>query len=315
MPLRECIERILSDYLTAASEDFTEHPIAKFLRGDFRNAVASATGDGGRLIFKGSAGQGTWAKGPWVGIFDPLVTTTPQKGYYPVYLFREDMQGVYLSLNQGMTEMKKLYRSDAKTALHARAMNYRAMLGTQMALFPDLVIDLAPSTPSNDTAFYQAGNICAKFYSASQLPTEAQLIGDLSDMLRLYQTLLEGETNNDTNSADEGDEPTGLHYEDATRFRFHKRIERNAKLAKEVKKLQGHTCKICCIDFEQEYGAIGNGYIEAHHLKPIASLKGTKIAMDPLKDFAVLCSNCHRMIHRSGCLDDIEKFKVEHYRG
>jgi 5-methylcytosine-specific restriction protein A len=313
MALRECIEHILINYLTAASEDFKAHPVAQFLRKDFRDAVAKV-GVNGNFVFKGSAGQGTWVKGPWVGIFNPLVTTTSQNGYYPVYLFREDMQGVYLSLNQGMTEARKLYKSGARTALRARAANFRAMLGTQNATFPDIDIDLAPSTPSNDTAFYEAGNICAKFYSANNLPTETQLVSDLSTMLQLYQALFEGLLRSDTDRS-EDDEPAGLHFEDATKFRLHKRIERNAKLSKDVKKLQGCICLVCGTDFEKRYGPVGKGYIEAHHLKSIASIKGTKVAMDPLKDFAVLCSNCHRMVHLSGCSADIEKFKAEHYRG
>jgi len=31
------------------------------------------------------------------------------------------------------------------------------MLGNQIASFPKLNIDLTPSTPTNDTAFYEAG--------------------------------------------------------------------------------------------------------------------------------------------------------------
>lgn len=264
MQLRECIERVLTTYLTAAKDDLKEHPTAKFLRKDFRDAVASASGDHGRLIFKASAGQGRWVKGPWVGIFDQLVTTSAQSGYYPVYLFREDMQGVYLSLNQGMTEAKKNYKADAKTALRARAANFRAMLGAQINLFPDLVIDLAPTAPSNDTAFYEAGNICAKFYPINQLPPEAQLIGDLSSMLLLYQAILEGEVISDSNNASEGDEPVDLHYEDGTKFRFHKRIERNVRLSKDVKKLQGYVCKVCNTNFEKSMALLERGT-----LKPI----------------------------------------------
>jgi 5-methylcytosine-specific restriction protein A len=315
MKLRECIERVFTGYLNATNENFTEHPIAKFLRGEFRDTVAKSVDDNDRLIFKGSAGQGVWAKGPWVGIFDPLVTSTAQGGYYPVYLFREDMQGVYLSLNQGMTEARKLYKSDAKTALRARAANYRAMLGSKVSIFPDNLINLAPSAPTNDTAYYEAGNICAKFYSAGRIPTEAQLIDDLKNMRNLYQTLFEGEINNEAIGQNDGDEPTDLDYEEGTKFRLHKRIERNTKLSQKVKKLQGHTCKVCSINFEDIYGTIGIGYIEAHHLKPLASLKGGKVAMDPIKDFAVLCANCHRMVHRSGCVENMGKFKIEHYNG
>jgi len=52
-------------------------------------------------LVKGSAGQSQWAASPWVAILDPLITDSAQRGYYPVYLFREDFTGFYLSLNQG----------------------------------------------------------------------------------------------------------------------------------------------------------------------------------------------------------------------
>ncbi len=306
---------MLDKYLNATGEDFTKHPVANHMRHDFRDAVKVAVGTNDRLIFKGSAGQGTWSKGPWVGIFDPLITSTPQSGYYPVYLFREDMAGVYLSLNQGMTEAKKLYKSDAKTALRARAQNYRAMLGPQISAFPDIEIDLAPSSPSNDTAFYEAGNICAKFYPKDNLPNETQLQNDLTQILLLYEAILEGDTSENANSNVDDDQPQTTHFEDGTKFRLHKRIERNSCLSKAVKKIQGCICKVCGIDFEKKYGSIGKGFIEAHHLKPIAQLKGTKVTLDPSTDFTVLCSNCHRMVHRSGYVDDIERFRLEHYLG
>ena len=131
-----------------------------------------------------------------------------------------------------MTEAKKLYKSDAKTALRARANNLRAILGGQISAFPELAIDLAPSSAANDTSFYEAGNICAKYYAANRVPSEAQLIGDLSAMLQLYDALIHGEaTTNGAIPGTEGDEPPSMQFEDATQFRFHKRIERNASLS------------------------------------------------------------------------------------
>lgn len=314
MSLRDGFSYVLTHYLAAKDEDFTRHPVANFVRHDLRDAIEFAANDSG-LIFKGSAGQGRWCEGPWVGVFDPLVTDSAQRGYYPVYLFREDMGGLYLSLNQGMTEIKKLYKADAKTALRARAANFRAMLGDRALVFPEQEIDLAPQSSTNDTAFYEAGNICAKYYPVKALPSEAQLVADLHAMIHLYAVLTQGEAESAAIGPVEGDEPPGIDYEDATRFRMHKRIERNAKLAKRVKAHLGYTCQVCKTNFEATYGEIGRDYIEAHHLKPLASLKGQKVLMDPATDFAVLCANCHRMIHRSGCVDDIAKFTQEHYRG
>jgi len=301
------------EYLVASESDFAGSELACFIRHELRDAIAAGSGESDRLIFKGSAGQSTWARGPWVGIFNPVVTRSAQKGYYVCFLFREDMRGVYLSLNQGVTEAKENYKSDAKAALHARAQNFRAMLGKQIARFPRFVIDLAPSSANNDTALYEAGNICAVYYSVDSIPEEEEIRNDLISMIELYEALIEGETNNDVSLDSEGDVPSHIDYEDATKFRLHKRIERNASLIKKVKRVRGSACEVCGTNFEHRYGAIGAGYIEAHHLKPLASLAGTKVPMNAAIDFAVLCANCHRMVHRSGLIDDIKKFKEQHY--
>src|SRR6266446_4360938 len=51
-----------------------------------------------------SIGQGNWARVPWIAFLDARVTDTTQRGIYGVFLFREDMSGVYLTFNQGVTE-------------------------------------------------------------------------------------------------------------------------------------------------------------------------------------------------------------------
>jgi 5-methylcytosine-specific restriction enzyme A len=57
-------------------------------------------------------------------------------------------------------------------------------------------------------------------------------------------------------------------------------------------------------DFEAKYGPIGVGYAEVHHLTPLASF--SEESTTTLHDLAVVCSNCHRMIHRGGDCRDIE---------
>jgi 5-methylcytosine-specific restriction enzyme A len=54
-------------------------------------------------------------------------------------------------------------------------------------------------------------------------------------------------------------------------------------------------CEACSFDFETQYGLRGSGFIEAHHTKPLYAISpGDKTRLD---DLALLCSNCHRMIH------------------
>lgn len=53
-------------------------------------------------------------------------------------------------------------------------------------------------------------------------------------------------------------------------------------------------CETCGFDFLEKYGELGTGFCEVHHLFPLH--KGERETKN--EDLAVLCSNCHRMIHR-----------------
>ena len=73
--------------------------------------------------------------------------------------------------------------------------------------------------------------------------------------------------------------------------------------------MHGYVCQACGIDFEKQYGPLGHQYIEAHHLTPISELpEGVPVPQDPKEDFAVLCANCHRMIHRKDAPRGIGEF-------
>lgn len=84
-------------------------------------------------------------------------------------------------------------------------------------------------------------------------------------------------------------------------FRMHRYRERNGTLANTVKQKSWSIfgclcCEVCGFDFLQTYGSIGEGYIECHHTKPVSLLfPGEKTRLD---DLALVCANCHRMLHR-----------------
>jgi len=54
------------------------------------------------------------------------------------------------------------------------------------------------------------------------------------------------------------------------------------------------TCEVCEFDFSEFYGERGRGFIECHHVEPL-HVGGQKVRT--IRDLALLCSNCHRMIH------------------
>lgn len=83
--------------------------------------------------------------------------------------------------------------------------------------------------------------------------------------------------------------------------RTHKARERNSQvisLAKErFKKKNGRLfCQVCGFDFEKTYGSIGKDFIEGHH--SIAVSEMTADHKTKVEDIAMLCANCHRMVHK-----------------
>ncbi len=107
--------------------------------------------------------------------------------------------------------------------------------------------------------------------------------------------LLEAEIAEDLDalSAEEDSEQ----YEGVKTRRYTSRYERNPKLRADAVRIHGTTCQVCGFDFEDVYGSRGRDFIEVHHRKPISTL-GASTRVNPRTDMVVLCSNCHRMIHR-----------------
>jgi 5-methylcytosine-specific restriction enzyme A len=88
-------------------------------------------------------------------------------------------------------------------------------------------------------------------------------------------------------------------------FVFHRQREARARrekirecLAKNGGRL---VCEVpnCGFDFVERYGPLGEGYAQVHHLLPLSSSppEGRKTG---LKDLAIVCANCHVMIHIGG---------------
>ena len=75
------------------------------------------------------------------------------------------------------------------------------------------------------------------------------------------------------------------------------RYERDPRNRKEAIRIHGTKCMICGFDFEEKYGELGRGYIEVHHVKPLASLD-EEVIINPEADLICICANCHRMLHR-----------------
>jgi ribosomal protein L44E len=86
-------------------------------------------------------------------------------------------------------------------------------------------------------------------------------------------------------------------------YALHRRLERDSRIAKIAKRLRlraAHDlkCDVCDFSSERVYGSLGTGYIEAHHTIPISEMARRKKTKTHPSDMALVCSNCHRMLHR-----------------
>ncbi|WP_342718360.1 DUF3578 domain-containing protein [Bacillus paramycoides] len=176
--LREVFLKIMKEYLDAKTEKFAGHKLGLTVRNDIATEII-------RLPFInekqysviGSVGKGNWATVPWIALMHRDITTSTQRGYYIVYLFSEDMQRLYLTIGQGVTETTKEEMQKIKEEI-------RKQIHMSQKVKKDDEIFLGTSTKAkgyaNSTAAYIA-------YDAKKMPSETELVEDLEEMLRYYE--------------------------------------------------------------------------------------------------------------------------------
>jgi 5-methylcytosine-specific restriction protein A len=97
-------------------------------------------------------------------------------------------------------------------------------------------------------------------------------------------------------------------FEGNPRLMAHMRRERNSSIVQKKKKDVLATtgtlkCEACGFDFAKTYGEYGKEFCEVHHLVPLHKSDG--LIKTELSDLAIVCSNCHRVIHRTNPMPTI----------
>lgn len=130
------------------------------------------------------------------------------------------------------------------------------------------------------------------------IPSSDNEVNDfLKELISLYILRLKAD-NLDENTPEYRDGfPEGKLKEKLHRYR-----ERSSTLIKEVKKeaLEKYgklECECCGFDFSVTYGELGADFIEAHHLIPVSELHSDGEETKK-EDISLVCSNCHRMLHK-----------------
>lgn len=129
------------------------------------------------------------------------------------------------------------------------------------------------------------------------LPTSEENVEDfIDDVFSLVTNRLKADKLSEETPEVRFEFPEGRLYE-----KLHKQRERSSKIVKLAKlnmkqQLGKLNCQVCKFDFGQTYGALGEDFIEAHHTIPVSELN--EDSTTDIKDIALVCSNCHQMLHR-----------------
>lgn len=201
--LKELFYKFINEYSdelaeARAREDF-KRPFGNLVRHDIAQMIQEKVN---RSIYKvkGSVGAGRWTDVPWIAVFDTRITSSAQRGVYIVYLLNKDTKELYLTLNQGATDVAqeggsgsegKLAFTGIATAsndkttgsLKAKADGIRNVICGRSKLESGAI--------NTGSKAYDAGCIYFKKYSLLSLPEDAELFDDLYRFVEAYRLYYE----------------------------------------------------------------------------------------------------------------------------
>ena len=161
------------------------------LSSNFRTFVSNRP----TLKVKWSVGKGSWVRVPWIAFLDQRETNSTQYGVYPVYLFREDLSGIYIGLNHGIHILKEKHGTpESRRILRERTAQLlrdipgiEALQDAGFSLHNKIALHTSPGLEKN----YEASTIACKLYPRGEIPNDAELLDDLERVLSVYDEYLE----------------------------------------------------------------------------------------------------------------------------
>lgn len=182
------LNALISDFQKAGA-DYESHigqgvslesQCGEILRSAIPNKLKEAFSTNDYRI-KGSIGTGRVSKCPWVAIMNKKETESTQSGIYLVFLFSKDLKTVYLSLAQGVTDLKI-----------AEIMSRRDELRNKLQMESDLLRHFNEQQIDGDA--YKACAIYSNEWKYNDNDYCERLLAAFSNAYEKYMTIKEGKT-------------------------------------------------------------------------------------------------------------------------
>jgi 5-methylcytosine-specific restriction protein A len=171
----------------------------------------------------------------------------------------------------------------------SRDENFRNPNGVSMILGNFLGVDPVHNQPGLSRNNHLQAAVWADFIDNPDL------------LLRTAQSIevasgLKNATETNETIADEDVFPEGLILTRQHVVRERNRAAVSAKIDAVMRETGRLACQACGFDFFLFYGELGRAFSECHHVVPLSEVALQRKTR--LTDLAIVCANCHRMLHR-----------------
>ena len=330
--MNELFKKVLDNYLIEKEKPLKDNDLAKVITKDLASSIREIV-QSDKYVIKGSVGQGQWAEIPWICIFDKRVSTQTTKGIYIAILFKADMTGLYLTLNQGWTFFTETYKpfEEAKR----RILSASHLLGERLNNRGYPVGSILLAGKNNLSKGYELGTIFSTYYDKYSLIAEDRIetdlmsfveilnevqvnIGENRDFSDFYKELLSndygfyGENFEEElkfqNTVEEflrgyeyqltvEEESPSKRNDPIIDGRGQKRWPRNSAIAATALQRAKYCCEVDYLHATFISNKTGKPYMEAHHLIPMSKQEDFEYSLDKIANIKCICPNCHRLIH------------------
>lgn len=322
---------ILENYLMQKKLPLANNSLAREIRNKLPELLSIEI-NRADYSFKGSVGQGQWAEIPWICMFNEKVSSKTTEGIYIAILFKSDMSGFYITINQGWTFFKEKYGTQNG---RLKIKEVSQILADKISNSEFLKGEINLNSKKELAQGYELGTVYSKYYSLDSLPTEEQLKKDLKKfvaMLDKVNSLITEKRSfkdyySELLSVDDGlffevreessdyilsfekqlvvvDDFTDIDEMEPTEKKEpiidstgKKRWPRDSKIAAAAIKKAHFRCEFDGAHESFISNISGESYNEAHHLIPMNKQELFNYSLDKIANIKSLCPNCHRAIH------------------
>jgi len=184
--LSKKLQFVLDNYIDGTVKVDRNTKVYQALCKDIPSMLSELLGNDKDFRVKGSMGQGNKTDYPWIAILNRNITTSTQEGLYVVFLYKRDMSGFYLSLNQGITNFEKQFKANK----YKNAVKVADYFKSQLEDTTFSKNDISLLSEKNSLGFgYEKTNVISKYYPSGKF-SDRMLKDDIEEIIDYYNLIV-----------------------------------------------------------------------------------------------------------------------------